>query len=222
MRFTARLSVIAANIESVGSAGHPIGDRLIATIRDLEPDVVVVEQAYNARGWLGKIEGYRLRQYRGKEASDIAVLIRDGINLQARRALRMKLKWHGPDSKGGRQHPPRVYPALVVVKGGVAFRVLGIHFPTFNNPAAQAESADAVAEWFARQPAPSIAAGDWNREARELEELARRCGADVLSAQAKVDHALAKNVADSTKQKLPMPSGVHGWSRYTIEGSRET
>lgn len=216
MKLTERLSVIAANIESLGKSPP-----LLALIREHEPDVVVIEQAYNARAFLRGIGGYRLRQYRGTEAKGIAVLVKHGVRIEGRRPLQMRLSWNGPASKGGRRHPPRTYPSLRLTKGGVTFRVLGIHFPTFNNPAAQAESAEAVEEWFNHSDLPAIAAGDWNREAHQLEPIARGCSAEVLTGRTKVDHAMTKNVEHGTRRPLPMPPGPHGWAKYTIQATKE-
>jgi hypothetical protein len=216
VKFTERLTVIAANIESVGKS-----DPLAALIREHEPDVVIVEQAYNARRFLRGIGGYRAMQYRGKEGSGIAVLVKHGIKVQARRPIRMLRYWNGPASKGGRQHRPRVYPALVLAKGRVTFRVLGIHLPTFNNPAAQAESLVAVTRWFNRHPdVPSLAAGDWNRERNQLEDTAAEAGASILSDRTKVDHALVTNCVRASADKLPMPVGPHGWSKYVITATK--
>ena len=133
---TERLDVVAANIESRKHSGE-----LLALIREHEPDVVIVEQAYRARRWLRRIKGYRAYQLWGPEASGIAVLIHHGVRVQRRRALRMTRSWVGP--KAGRRHRPRVYPVFVLVKGGVTFRVIGVHLPSHNNPAAQVESLDA-------------------------------------------------------------------------------
>lgn len=215
MILTERLTLVVCNIESVKRS-----EALLAQIREHEPDVVIVLQAYRARRFLHGIGGYRHKQFRGGEAKGIAVLVKHGVRIQAHRALRMKTWWTGP--KAGKRHSPRVYPASVLVKGGVAFRVLGIHLPTHNCPGAQDESLKAVIRWFGQHPdAPSIAAGDWNREVRELVGTAAACGAQILSAKTKVDHALT-NVERNSQQRLPTPPGAHGWSRFTITASKET
>lgn len=208
---TARLKVMAANIES-----RKRSPELLRQIELEEPDVVIVEQAYYARRFLRGIGGYHHRQYHGPEASGIAVLVKHGVRIERRRPLRMTRSWIGP--KAGHKHPPRTYPALRLVKSGVTFRVLGIHFPTHNNKAAQAESEVAVAMWFSRNPAaPAIAAGDWNRLDRELADLADECDAELLSA-GKVDHALVAATDPHSRRRLPTPEGAHGWALYTIQG----
>lgn len=213
-RVTEQLKVLAANIET-----HKASPDLLKLIRRHNPDVVIVEQAYRARLWLRSIRKYRSRQYWGPEASGIAVLVRRDIRIVRRTALRMKLSWTGP--KAGRRHAPRVYPALVLHKGAVAFRVLGIHLPSHNNAVAQVESLRAVVRYFRDHPnSPVIAAGDWNREARHLEDTARLCDANLL-AVGKVDHAIARGVDTVDHGRLPTPEGAHGWALYTIAATKE-
>lgn len=212
-----RLSVLAANIESRTSSPE-----LARLIEQHQPDVVVVEQAYRARAWLAGIDGYKHRQYKprkGAEWHGIAILVRRGVAIKRRQALVMKRDWTGP--KADKRHEPRVYPALVLSKDGVTFRVLGIHWPTHNNLDAQAESRHAVADYFAAHPdSPVIAAGDYNAEARELEALAVTCGAELLPA-GKVDHALVRNVKHRVTRRLPKPEFAHGWALFIVEATKE-
>ena len=213
-KITEDITVLAANIET-----RKASQSLLNLIHKHDPDVVIVEQAYRARRWLRRIKGYQHRQYWGPEASGIAVLVRDGIRINRRRKLRMKRTWVGP--KAGRFHQPRVYPALVLIKGAVTFRVLGIHLPTRNQPVAQDESLRRIVKYFREHPnSPIIAAGDWNRKANELEATARACDAELLHV-GKVDHAIVRGITRPEHGRLPTPAGAHGWALYTVTATEE-
>jgi endonuclease/exonuclease/phosphatase family metal-dependent hydrolase len=208
---------LAANIES-----RRFSWLLRRHIRIHRPDVVIVEQAYRARPWLRRIArklGYAHVQFaRGEfgsnEAHGIAVLVRRDVKIKRRMALVMDRRWVGP--KAGKWHDPRVYPALVLRKQGVTFRALGIHFPTHNQPAAQAESMRAVKRYFRNHPnSPVVAAGDWNRVAGEMWALADDCDAELLPL-GKVDHALVRNVNPRDTERLPKPRYAHGWALYRL------
>lgn len=207
--------IIAANIESLVAS-----PALAELINRYHPDVVVVEQAYHAHDWLNSIPGYRLYQYQGHESKGIAVLIRNDIKMDHRRALRMRLRWHGPPVKGGGLHQPRTYPAFRL-RDGIVIRLLALHLPTHNNPAAQAESMAAAEEYLNRHPAmTSVAVGDWNRVRRELAALVDATGAEIMSA-GKVDHAVVTNADRIVSKRLPTPEGAHGWGLYTITVKEE-
>lgn len=217
------LTTLVANVESVGSDQHPIGAALVKVTRKREPDVVTVLQAYNAREWLRELAeeaGYKHRQYVGREASGIAVLVRRGVKIRERRALVMKRRWQGPPSKGGRWHDPRTYPALVLEKEDQLFRELGVHLPTFNNPVAQAESLDAIARWLrAGGVGARKAAGDFNRKAEQLEATARAAEAQLIPS-GKVDHALSTG-GRTFGERVVTPRGAHGWTIYTQRNDRK-
>ena len=217
---TVPVEVIAANIES-----RRRSPELRELIRRDRPDVVVVEQAYRARGFLAraaKREGYQHHQYKaapGAEWTGIAVLVRDNVDIVRTQPLVMEREWTGP--KAGKRHEPRVYPVLVLRKQGVTFRVIGIHFPTHNQPRAQAESARAVVSYVRDHPnSPIIAAGDWNMKAHELDRIAARCDAEVLTGRTKVDHALVRNANNGRRDRLPTPEPAHGWARYRVTLTR--
>jgi len=210
---TVPVKVLAANIES--RRRSPL---LWVHIKRHKPDVVITEQSFRARRFLSKIRGYQASHFEprgGAEWNGIAVLVRNDITVHNVKALVMNKKWIGP--KAGKHHDPRVYPALVLRKCGVVFRVLGIHLPTHNQPAAQKESVEAVAAYFrAHDNSPVVAAGDWNRRDNELDGLAQSARAELLSG-GKVDHALVARVVFRRSKRLLKPIYAHGWMLYRVD-----
>ena len=202
------LRILVANIESARTRPE-----LAILIDQHRPDVVIVLQAYRARVWLNGIPGYQNWQYRGVEASGIAVLVGSTIKLKRRRALRMTRPWIGP--KAGHKHRPRTYPRLRLQKAGHWVRLLPVHLPTHNNPAAQAESLAAVRRWVVAVPNVfSVAAGDWNRMVEELVTLQL----PVLTV-GKVDHAVTSERPGTVAvcRRLPTPDDCHGWGLYAFD-----
>lgn len=210
-----KVKVVAANIESRKRSWL-----LWSILKLRRPDVVVVEQAYNAREWLNSRKGYKNHQFRrnealGGEANGIAVLVRDGVEVKNVKPLVMEQEWVGP--KAGRRHDPRVYPALSLKKTGHFFRVIGIHLPTANEDDAQMESIRALRDYFRNHDkSPVFAPGDYNMRAAELRA---RVGnwARILTPGSKVDHALAARVENATASRVRTAKGAHGWAIYTFE-----
>lgn len=213
---TVPVEVIAANIES-----RRFSPKLRRLIKEHKPDVVIAEQAFRARRFLASIKGYQAHQWQDKpggEWSGIAVLVRNDVDVMSVKPLVMSMSWTGP--KAGKRHEPRVYPALVLRKEGVFFRVLGIHFPTHNQPMQQKESAQAIAAYFrSHDNSPVIAAGDWNRRADELDGLAQLARAELIPL-GKVDHALVARLAHRRTKRLPKPHYAHGWALYRFDLDR--
>lgn len=214
VQHTVPVEVLAANIES-----RRRSPELRALVRQHKPDLVVVEQAFRARRFLRKLargHGYVHHQYPktpGAEWTGIAVLVRNNVDIVRTKPLVMDREWTGP--KAGKRHDPRVYPTLVLRKHGVTFRAVGIHFPTRNQPFAQAESATEIVQYVrAHDNSPVILAGDWNMIERELQKIADRCAATVLTGHTKVDHALVARFEDHHQKRLPTPAGAHGWALY--------
>lgn len=219
------VEVLCTNIETVRRS-RALG-RLV---RKHRPDVAVVLQAYRAGLWLRVrfSARYKVRQYPGKEARGIAVLVRRGrrrgVRIERRQAWRMRQMWTGP--KAGIRHDPRTYPDFRLTKQGVAFGLLAVHFPTLNqgiNAAAMRESFDAVTRWFDALTIPGLAVGDYNREAHQLAPLVTATGATLRSG-GKVDHALVRGMR-ATVRKVPKEQAqplTHGWSRYVFEIDDDT
>lgn len=131
--------------------------------RAQHPDVIVLAEAYKLHGHLGGL-GYQIVQYAPRKGSseeaEVAILIRNGIKIRGRLALRMRLRWKGP--KAGKQHSPRVYRWVRIQHAGRVWKIGGFHLPF--GQAQKAESTNAVVQWF-RQTAtgrPAIAVADWN------------------------------------------------------------
>lgn len=202
------LNVMTANI-----ASRKRVPELPEVLDERKPDVAFISEAYFAREFLKSIKGYRSYQYKvidhGEESTDIAVLVRRGVKVSRRRALKMAQAWVSPK---GRARTGRVYPSLNLKTGGFTWRGLGLHFPTVGNGRAQHESEKAVAKWFRLGKSPSVAAGDLNQRIEQVDDWA-----PVDTARGtKVDHALFDNCEHLRTIRLreDQPDGMHGWILY--------
>lgn len=204
------LDVMTANIASKKSVPE-----LPPVLKEHKPHVVIITEAYFARAFLSTIKGYHLFQYTrkkyGAEAPDVAVLVRAGVKVSRRRALRMASAWVAPS---GKTRDGRVYPSMNLTVDGFDWRLLGLHFPTINNGPAQDESERAVKKWFDLGDAPSVAAGDLNQKIDMVEMWTHRWA--NVARGTKVDHALYDNTEHMRTIRLreDQPDGMHGWVLY--------
>lgn len=130
-------------------------------IGEEDPDLLLLAEAKHLRGHLNGL-GYEIFQLKATSAdANIAVMVRDGLNVKRNFVLRMKERWIGP--RAGVNQDPRVYRTIKVEKGGIVWKVGGFHFPF--GTAARRESVKAVRKWFrvTTKKRPVIAVGDWQR-----------------------------------------------------------
>lgn len=197
------LTLFVANVE--------YKDGIDDVLRAHHPDLALLQQANR----VGRKAGYRTKRFRfSAEAKDIKTLVRHGLTVTKRRALTMKLPWIGP--KAGRRHGGRVYTALELD----ACWVVNVHFPTGGpsgpNRAAWAESAERIAQFFARHDKPVLVGGDWNATHAELAPLVSRVGGRITSL-GKVDHVIYKGARHVDTVDIKQPSYAHGWALSTYE-----
>lgn len=205
------LTVLTANIASKARVPE-----LPGVLKNQNPHVAVITEAYHARKFLRSIPGYRNLQYArkkyGSEGPDVALLVRKGVKVSRRRALKMALEWVGPQ---GGEHDGRVYPSINVRVDDFWWRVLGIHFPTRNNPKAQDESERAVEKWLLADERRGVASGDYNQTSPMINGWLPKV-AD-LAVGTKVDHTVFKGDIKHTKTirlAKAQPEGMHGWVVY--------
>ena len=181
----ARLKVIAWNVYE-GHDPATVEGEVVAMTGLHWPHIVALFEAKNLHGRL-RVPGYRVIQLRpvrnpGRmtETANVALLVRDGVRIKRRGALRMKRTWRGPVH--GHLHDPRVY-RFVVVKPrrlGPAWKVGGFHLPFGTAP--RAESFRRMRRWFRRSSdrRPVVAVGDMNGNAALMRaRVGDRVGARV-------------------------------------------
>lgn len=111
LRRRRRRRIITWNAE-VGRPGRAVRHAVMRMIREHNPDRIDLQEARGYRDDLADIPGYTLYSPRGKsmEAGNCIALIRDdrtGAGTVRKRALRLKVRWHGP--KAGKEHPGRIF-----------------------------------------------------------------------------------------------------------------
>ena len=187
---------------------------LVRALREEQPDVAVLTEAYHARWWLLLVRGYKLRQYsrlRGPEAPGIAFLVKRGRKIEQRWLMRMTEPWHGPH---GRRHQPRRYPVMVVED---LPPILGLHAPWPHGTDAWYETWRRVTRWLLAHP-EAHAPGDWNAQAHELTRHMPQ-GLQLVVGT-KVDHDLTRGMRHAWTKRLRelQPEGMHGWIVYGYQG----
>lgn len=211
------MKALVMNVESVKRS-----EEAEDLIKQYNPGLVYILQAYRARRWLrkyAKAHGYRHYQYFGPEAKSIATLIKkDGVKVIKRDYLQMDQKWKGP--KQGRWHLPRRFPWFILEKGGEVTRTIGVHFPTRNEPDAQAEALNTLERFVRHHPNSTIAAmGDFNLKEPAMKKIAKDMGA-ALHTVGSVDHGLfwagnGRHLETGSKSlRRWMQEGAHGWGMY--------
>lgn len=214
------LTLFAANI--AGAVQH---DRIAEVIAKHEPDVVVFTEAYH---FGQEIPGYDVIRYsrkHGPEARDIVVLVRHGVKIKRRALKKMTRAWWGPFTL--RKRAPRRYIVLKVVKDGVGWPVMAVHFPPGGpsggiktrgrNKGAWDESALSTRRWLAIR-ARAVVAGDLNANRAAVQKHVAPGNARVVMASS-VDGTVVKG-ASITARHLPAPKGMHGWFLATYKEYR--
>jgi endonuclease/exonuclease/phosphatase family metal-dependent hydrolase len=205
-------------------AGRKKVRRLRSLLREWQPDVVVLTEAYWARPFLLALAaafGYRLRQYgrhHGAEAPDIAVLVRRSSNIVSRVLVKMREVWWGPFRFPASKRRPRRYSQFELDSSGRRWDVEAIHFPPGGpeggvltrgkNKTAWHESAAQV-RGFLTHSELAVALGDFNANRGALREHVAPEGAHVAMASS-VDGVVTKG-ARITMHRLDAPAGMHGW-----------
>lgn len=140
----------------VGQHPHRVA-LAVAQLLRLDPHVVALGEAYRCRtelADLARMAGYRLLQGRRGEGADLAVLVRNDLQLAGRpRRAKLRSSWIGPVH--GTVKAPREFPRLRLrTPGGQLFRLLVVHLPTGGyagrNASAVREAVDRIRRWVQR------------------------------------------------------------------------
>lgn len=171
------LKVMTWNVKTNRSWTGAVLPELLPILETHKPDVVCLQECYDAPDLVGKVPGYTFR-YQGhdyppktagyiEERGNQIILVRDGVEVKISAALEMAEDWKGPNL--GLMHDPRVHRRVTVLKGGVIWRVIDFHAPPplssgFNNDAI-AESNAAMLHCLKTFPQdePIIIVGDFNQ-----------------------------------------------------------
>jgi len=171
------VKVMSWNVKANRSWTGAVLPELLPILETHKPDVVCLQETYDAPDLVGMIPGYTYR-YQGygyppknagyiEERSEQIILVRDGVEVEIAAALEMLETWKGPNL--GLMHDPRVHRRVTIRKNGKVARVIDNHTPPplssgFNNDAI-AESNAAMVNCLKTFPAdePVIIVGDWNQ-----------------------------------------------------------
>jgi len=134
----------------MGQRPDSVRKGLLEMIREYQPDVFALQEAYRLRQVLTTIPGYRRHQgLNVGEGADCALLLRRRHAVVNDGVLVMRKGWEV--ARYDKTRAPRQYPydRLRISKAPIALRVLDAHFPTATsaNAAAVRESADRVVRW---------------------------------------------------------------------------
>lgn len=203
-------------IEGANIAGVEESDALLDAIALHKPDVVILTEAYH---YSQHVPGYQRVQYskkHGAEARDVLVLVKDGLKIKRRALIKMTQAWYGPFTL--RKRAPRRYIVVVVVKDGVKYPIMAVHFPPGGpqggvktrgrNKSAWRASAKRVRRWL-RLRALAVAAGDFNADKQDVKKYVAPAGA-IVDMASNVDGAVAK-AGELNVTVLPHPRKMHGW-----------
>lgn len=179
-----------------------------------KPEIIGLGEATKAWSITDDVPGYRRIQLRpvrrrGNENADSAILVRNDIEVTARRVWRMSLSWFVP----GRtvRHTPRVYLVVKFKADGLRWRVAVGHWP-FGR--AQEETKRRVRRWFRLAPLQrSIFVGDLNENAAGIAAAFK--GTGVRQVGFGVDRALFKNCRASAN-KLGYRGSDHPAVRFSF------
>lgn len=166
----ATLKVMTWNVKTNRSWTGAVLPELLPVLDKHKPDVVCLQECYDAPDLVGMVPGYTFR-YQGfgyppktvgyiEERSEQIILVRDGVEVKVSAALEMVIPWKGPVV--GAWHDPRVHRRVTVSKDGVNWRVVDFHGP-FGD--ALGESNAAMLNCLQTFPdnEPVIIVGDWNQ-----------------------------------------------------------
>lgn len=203
-------------LEHGNIAGVEESDALLDAIAANKPDVVVLTEAYH---YNQHVPGYQRVQYskkHGAEARDVLVLVRDGLKIKRRALIKLTRAWYGPFTL--RKRSPRRYIVVTVVKDGVKYPIMAVHFPPGGpaggvktrgrNKGAWHESARRVKRWLRRRLL-AVAIGDFNADKADVKQYVAPKGA-VVEMASNVDGVAAK-ANEVTITRLNAPKKMHGW-----------
>lgn len=189
-----------------------------------KPDVVCLQECYDAPDLVGKVPGYTFR-YQGygyppktpgyiEERSNQVILVRDGVEVAVSAALEMLENWKGPVA--GAWHDPRVHRRVTVRKDGMVWRVIDFHGPF--GDAAIAESNAAMVECLNTFPQdePIIIAGDFNQNNSTVVTRIGSKGNAVVDGGG-IDLAVYKNCRKVLGQNLGNFGSDHPVKIWTFE-----
>lgn len=207
---------MSIDLQGGNIAGAHGSARLLSVIAAHRPHGVVLTEAYHFDQHVPGYSLERLPKRYGAEAHDVALLVRDDVEVDRRSAKAMVEHWFGPFTR--RRRDPRVYPVRALRVDGVRWPVLGAHLPPGGpsggiktrgrNKTAWHESAHAVRRWL-RLRRRAVALGDFNANGQDVRDLIAPKGAKVAMAS-NVDGAIVKG-ATVTVTRLDAPDGMHGW-----------
>lgn len=183
-------------------------------IKNLQPQVVTMTQAYNIGPWAKTFSDYNLSQFplsMGPEATAVAVLLRHDVEIWDVRSMSMTRDWFGPVH--GNHHEPRIYPVFKLTYKGKSFNFIGVHAPTANNKLAQAETWNRLERFYINHPYQrNIILGDLNATVTTLQ---RALPPFTIHRGAKVDHLLTSSkVSVSNVTRHEVPEGLHGFVSF--------
>jgi len=144
------------------------------------------------------------------ERDETAILVRKGLKIKGRHALRMKVPWKGP--KAELEHKPRVF-RWVGIQYWLRWKVLGDHVPFGAKARAEAEAR--LRAWLRRHPVASIIVGDQNEHAADMRERVAKGDAKVKGFG--IDLAIFHGCRLVEKKKLGHHGSDHPGVLYVFE-----
>lgn len=126
------------------------------------------------------------------ENANIAVLVRNDVEVISKRPMRMRMRFRGP--KAGINREPRIYWNLKIRVEGQVWRVSVGHWPF--GPAKQ-ETKKRIKKWFGRSLLPSTHIADVNTRPAELTKMLK--GTKIRHKGIGIDRALYKNCSATVK-----------------------
>ncbi|WP_310962161.1 endonuclease/exonuclease/phosphatase family protein [Nocardioides terrisoli] len=202
------MRIIGWNVENT-HAPDAVRREVAKLIAVHDPDVICLQETYHLHGHLDGL-GYQVVQFRPRrgesERAETAILVRDGLRIKGRLAIRLRQHWRGP--KAGKRHDGRVYRYVRVKVRRVVWKVGCVHQPFGQGP--KAESIAAVQRWFdrARKGRPVAMVGDWNMTKHVV--AARLHGVDVAGFG--IDLAAVRNASVKATRL-----GKHGSDHHAIK-----
>jgi endonuclease/exonuclease/phosphatase family metal-dependent hydrolase len=224
------LKVMTWNVKTNRSWTGAVLPELLPVLDTHKPDVVCLQECYDAPDLAGMVPGYTYR-YQGygyppktpgyiEERSNQVILVRDSVEVKVSAALEMLEPWKGPNL--GLMHDPRVHRRVTVLKDGVNWRVIDVHTPPplssgFNNYAI-AESNAAMVHCLTTFPAdePVIIVGDWNQSNSAVVTRVGAPGGAVVDGGG-IDLAVFRDCRKVSGQNLGNFGSDHPVKIWTLE-----
>lgn len=189
-----------------------------------KPDVVCLQECYDAPDLVGKVPGYSYR-YQGfgyppktegyiEERSNQVILVRDGVELEIAAALEMLENWKGPVV--GAWHDPRVHRRVTVRKDGEIWRVIDFHGPFGDDAMAESNAAMVKCLTTFPQDEPIIIVGDFNQTNSTVVTRVGAPGEAVVDGGG-IDLAVFKNCRKVLGQNLGNFGSDHPVKLWSFE-----